>query len=106
MASSSRPLPTAANMKFDDVKSIANGKVWTGQQALPMKLVDQVGRFPVRASTTPPRPSAFEESRCWCAPERDRKTLERSIVWRCLGVDPLLREKLMDQHVGFYYMWK
>src|SRR5271154_588196 len=32
-------------MKFDDVKSIANGKVWTGKQALDMKLIDSVGDF-------------------------------------------------------------
>src|SRR6266436_5925992 len=30
------------NMKFDDVKGIANGKVWTGEQAHSMKLVDEV----------------------------------------------------------------
>src|SRR6195256_6890712 len=32
-------------LKFDDVKSIANGKVWTGEQALSMKLIDSVGDF-------------------------------------------------------------
>src|ERR1700740_2085165 len=32
-------------MKFDDVKSFANGKVWTGEQAMSMKLVDQVADF-------------------------------------------------------------
>jgi len=32
-------------MKFDDVKSIANAKVWTGEQALSMKLIDNVGDF-------------------------------------------------------------
>src|SRR6202789_2566656 len=32
-------------LKFDDVKAIANGKVWTGEQALPMKLIDNVGDF-------------------------------------------------------------
>src|SRR6202167_602506 len=30
-------------MKFDDVKAIANGKVWTGAQALDMKLIANVG---------------------------------------------------------------
>src|SRR5437660_4332886 len=29
-------------VKFDHVKAIANGKVWTGQQALDMKLIDSV----------------------------------------------------------------
>src|SRR6202161_2887530 len=32
-------------LKFEDVKSIANGKVWTGDQALSMKLIDGVGDF-------------------------------------------------------------
>ena len=32
-------------MKFEDVKSIANGKVWTGEQAMSMKLIDGVGRL-------------------------------------------------------------
>src|SRR5580698_2768512 len=32
-------------MKFDNVKAIANGKVWTGQQALSMKLIDANGDF-------------------------------------------------------------
>src|ERR1700735_3176794 len=32
-------------MKFEDVKSIANGKVRTGEQALSMKLIDNLGDF-------------------------------------------------------------
>src|ERR1700690_3913144 len=32
-------------LKYDDVKSIANGKVWTGQEALSMKLIDNIGDF-------------------------------------------------------------
>src|ERR1700735_2742912 len=32
-------------LKYDDVKAIANGKVWTGQQAVSMKLIDNVGDF-------------------------------------------------------------
>src|SRR5579864_9381649 len=32
-------------MKFDDVKAIADGRVWTGEQAMSLKLVDQLGDF-------------------------------------------------------------
>src|ERR1700750_1229293 len=32
-------------MKFEDVKSIANGKVWTGEQAKDMNLIDSIGDF-------------------------------------------------------------
>src|SRR6202167_3723595 len=31
--------------KVQDIRSIANGQVWTGQQAFSMKLVDQLGDF-------------------------------------------------------------
>ena len=31
--------------KVDDVKAIANGKVWTGEQAQSMKLIDNIGDF-------------------------------------------------------------
>src|SRR5499427_1160659 len=31
--------------KFDDIKAIANGKVWTGEQAIGMKLIDQLADF-------------------------------------------------------------
>src|SRR5579862_8750812 len=39
-------------MKFNDVKSIANGKVWTGEQALSMKLIDGVGDFQTAVAET------------------------------------------------------
>src|SRR5271154_6433642 len=39
-------------MKYDDVKAIANGKVWTGQQALSMKLIDNVGDFETAVAET------------------------------------------------------
>src|SRR5437667_2522947 len=32
-------------MKEADIRAIANGKVWTGEQAYPMKLVDQLADF-------------------------------------------------------------
>ena len=32
-------------LKYDDVKAIANGKVWTGEQAKSMNLIDGVGDF-------------------------------------------------------------
>src|SRR5277367_3211525 len=39
-------------MKFDDVKAIANGKVWTGAQALDMTLIDNVGDFQTAVKDT------------------------------------------------------
>jgi protease IV len=92
------------NMKFDDVKSIANGKVWTGQQALPMKLVDQVADFQSAVDDTA-KAVGIRGEPVLVRPERDRKTLGDLLFGDVSEWIPT-REKLMDQHVGFYYMWK
>ena len=91
-------------MKFDEVKSIANGKVWTGQQALPMKLVDQVADFQSAVEDTAKAVGIHGEP-VLVRPEKDRKTLADLLFGDFSDWIPT-REKLMDQHVGFYYMWK
>jgi len=92
------------NMKFEDVKSIANGKVWTGQQALPMKLVDQVADFQSAVDDTA-KAVGIRGEPVLVRPEKDRKTLGDLLFGDVSEWIPT-REKLMDQHVGFYYMWK
>src|SRR5499425_849199 len=61
-------------MKFEDVKSIANGKVWTGQQALPMKLVDQVADFQAAVEDTA-KSVGIKGEPTLLRPEKERKTL-------------------------------
>src|SRR5437870_809089 len=38
--------------KVDDIRAVANGKVWTGEQALALKLIDQVGDFETAVDDT------------------------------------------------------
>jgi protease-4 len=92
------------NMKFEDVKSIANGKVWTGQQAVPMKLVDQVADFQAAVEDTA-KSVGIKGEPTLVRSEKDRKTLS-DLLFGDLSEWLPTREKLMDQHVGFYYMWK
>ncbi|HVR24688.1 MAG TPA: signal peptide peptidase SppA, partial [Candidatus Polarisedimenticolia bacterium] len=61
-------------MKFEDVKSIANGKVWTGEQALSMKLIDNVGDFEAVVKETAKSVNISGEPTL-VHPEKDRKTL-------------------------------
>ena len=61
-------------MKFDDVKAIANGKVWTGEQALSMKLIDDVGDFEAVVKDTAKSVGISGEPTL-VHPEKDRKTL-------------------------------
>jgi protease-4 len=91
-------------MKFDDVKAIANGKVWTGQQAKEMKLIDEVGDFEAVVKDTAKSVGISGEPTL-VHPEKDRKTLLDLLLGDVSKYLPD-REKMLEQQVGFYYLWK
>jgi protease-4 len=91
-------------MKFEDVKSIANGKVWTGEQALSMKLIDNVGDFEAVVKETAKSVNISGEPTL-VHPEKDRKTLLDLVLGDVSRYIPDT-EKMLEQHVGFYYLWK
>jgi protease-4 len=92
------------NMKFDDVKSIANGKVWTGEQAKSMKLIDEVGDFEAVVKDTAKAVNISGEPTL-VRPEKDRRTLLDLMTGDISQWIPG-REKMLEQQVGFYYLWK
>ncbi|HUM04927.1 MAG TPA: signal peptide peptidase SppA [Terriglobales bacterium] len=90
--------------KEGDIRAIANGKVWTGEQAYSMKLVDQIADFEEAVKDTAKAVGISGEP-----------TLVRPAKQKKTGLDLLFgdvsdylptREKLMEQQVGFYYLWK
>ena len=91
-------------MKVGDVRTIANGKVWTGEQALSMKLIDHVGDFEVAVADTA-KSVGISGDPTLVHPEKDRKTLLDLMTGDLSQYIPT-REKLMEQEVGFYYLWK
>jgi len=91
-------------LKFDDVKAIANGKVWTGEQAKDMKLIDSVGDFETVVAETAKSVGISGEPTL-VRPEKERKTLMDLLLGDVSQYIPT-REKLMEQQVGFYYLWK
>jgi protease IV len=91
-------------MKFDDVKSIANGKVWTGEQALSMKLIDNVGDFEAAVADTA-KSVGIKGDPTLVRPEKDRRTLMDLLMGDVSQYLPS-REKMLEQQVGFYYLWK
>src|SRR5437867_8140081 len=90
--------------KFDDIKGIANGKVWTGGQAVGVKLIDQVADFEAAVDDTA-KSVHISGKPVLVHPEKDRKTLLDLLVGDVSEWLPS-REKLLDQHTGFYYLWK
>jgi protease IV len=91
-------------MKFEDVKSIANGKVWTGEQAMSMKLIDGVGDFETAVADTA-KSVGIKGEPTLVRPDRDRKTLMDLLLGDVSQFLPG-REKMLEQQVGFYYLWK
>ena|SRR5580692_1494970 len=91
-------------MKYDDVKAIANGKVWTGQQALDMKLIDNVGDFETVVADTAKSVGISGEPTL-VHPEQNRRTLMDLLLGDVSQYIPT-REKMFEQQVGFYYLWK
>jgi protease-4 len=90
--------------KAGDIKSIADGRVWTGQQALGLHLIDQIGDFRTAVLETAKSVKISGEP-VLVHPERERKSLLDLLLG---DVSPWLpsKEKLLDQQIGFYYLWK
>jgi len=90
--------------KFDDIKSVADGRVWTGQEALSMHLIDQVGDFQDAVNDTA-KAVGIKGEPVLVHPEKQRRTL-LDLLFGDLSQWLPTREKLLDDHLGFYYLWK
>ena len=91
-------------VKAEDIRAIANGKVWTGEQALEMKLIDQLGDFQVAVEDTAKAVGISGEPTL-VRPDRDRKTV-LDLLFGDVSEWLPTKEKLLEQHVGFYYLWQ
>ena len=92
------------NLKVEDVKTIADGKIWTGEQAKSMKLVDEIGDFEAVVQQTAKAVGIKGEPTLVRA-EKEKRSLadlifgDASEIWP----DPA---KLIQSNPGFYYLWK
>ena len=90
--------------KVGDIKSIADGRVWTGKEALSMHLVDQVGDFQAAIEDTAKSVGISGEPTL-VHPEKNRQSL-LDLLFGDVSQWLPTREKLMENQVGFYYLWK
>ena len=91
--------------KVDEIRAIANGKVWTGEQALPLKLVDQLADFEGAVKDTARAVNiSGEPSLVW--PPKERRPSLMDLMFGDVSEYLPSREKLLEQQVGFYYLWK
>ncbi|HZP16591.1 MAG TPA: signal peptide peptidase SppA [Terriglobales bacterium] len=99
-----RAVADGRHARTSDIKPIADGRVWTGEQALGLHLIDQIGDFRTAVEETAKSVKISGEP-VLVHPERERKSLLDLLFG---DVSPWLptREKLLDQQKGFYYLWK
>jgi protease IV len=95
---------TGRHLKDADVRALANGKVWTGEQAKPLKLVDEIGDFRAAVEDTA-KSVGIKGEPTLVHPEKDRKTL-LDLLFGDISEYLPNRAKLMETNVGFYYLWK
>ncbi len=95
---------TGRHMKDDDVRALADGKVWTGEQALPLKLVDQIGDFRAALEDTA-KSVGIKGEPTVVRPEKERKSV-LDLLFGDMSEYLPSRAKLMETNVGFYYLWK
>ena len=92
-------------MTVAQIQPLATGQVWTGQQALPLHLIDATGGFRVALKNTAAYVGIQGEPTI-VRPEKPH----RSVLEALLGADAksLLPspETLLDQAPGFYTMWR
>ena len=91
-------------MKEDQVRALANGKVWTGQEAVPLKLVDQIGDFRTAIDDTA-KSVGIKGEPTLVRPEKEGKSLLDLMFGDVSDYLPDAA-KLMQSNVGFYYLWK
>ncbi|MGC2299211.1 MAG: signal peptide peptidase SppA [Acidobacteriaceae bacterium] len=91
------------HLPADQVRSLATGQVWTGQQALPLHLIDKEGGFRDALLDTAKSVGISGE------PGVVKPELRHRTIWDLISnADDLIHQpgKLMERHAGFYFLWR
>ncbi len=88
----------------DKIRPLATGQVWTGQQSLPLGLIDKVGGFRVALIDTA-REVGIKDEPSIVRPHSAKKGLAALINGEADDLFPN-PTKMLDKSPGFYFMWK
>ena len=99
-----RAVADGRHAKVDDIKAIADGRVWTGEQALSLHLIDQLGDFEAAVDDTA-KSVHITGKPVLVRPEKDRKSVLDLLFGDVSEYLPT-KAKLLDQETGFFYLWK
>src|SRR6202521_4731979 len=90
--------------KSEDIKSSADGRVWTGQEALSMHLIDQIADFEAVVEDTA-KSVNISGKPVLVHPQTGRKSV-LDLLFGDVSQWLPTREKLLEHQMGFYYLWR
>jgi protease-4 len=90
--------------KEEEIKPLANGRVWTGEQAKELKLIDEIGDFQEAVMATAKMVDIKGEPTL-VRPTKEKRTLADILFG---DISDLLPDKarMMQDHIGFYFLWR
>ena len=100
-----RDVADGRKLKVDDVKNMASGRVWTGEQALPLKLIDEIGGFQVVVDETAKAVGIHGEPSL-VHPEEKKRTLADLLFGDVTQLLPAHARMMQTNNPGFFYLWR
>jgi protease-4 len=95
---------TGRHTTDDAIRPLATGEVWTGQQAIPLHLIDKIGGFRVALMETAKQVGISGEPTI-AHPASEKKGLFATLSDDSDQIFPT-PAKLLDQSPGFYFLWR
>jgi protease-4 len=99
-----RDVATGRHTTDDKIRPLATGQVWTGQQAIPLGLIDKIGGYRVALMDTA-KDAGINGEPGIARPSKDKKSLLTALTSDSDDLFPN-PSKLLDHAPGFYFMWK
>jgi protease-4 len=95
---------TGRHTTDDKIKPLATGQVWTGQQSLPLGLIDKVGGYQV-ALTETAREAGISGEPNVVRPAKNKRGLFAMLADDGEDLFPNPGQ-MLNRAPGFYFMWK
>jgi protease-4 len=95
---------TARHTSDDKIRPLATGQVWTGQQALPLGLIDKIGGYRVALMDTAKSVGIKGEPNV-VRPAKAKKGLLAALTGDADDLFPNPGQ-LLNRAPGFYFLWK
>ncbi|HKR32752.1 MAG TPA: signal peptide peptidase SppA [Terriglobales bacterium] len=92
-------------LKVDYVKPLASGRVWTGEQAIGLKLIDKLGGFQDAVDDTA-RAVGIRGEPSLVHPEEKKRTLLDILFGDVTQLLPAQARMLQTNNPSFFYLWR